>query len=237
VSYFENGPRFKRRRADQLLVSPTMSWQPPSPSCATTARGLGNRCGCHIGSWSQSRLDVTMQRVDKWRLGPGPEGASPEEPGICSQQHNDRQPGWVRSRHVPRQPATPREAKTQDRRSPSRTTDPGTSIEMNKTLARKGTRRSPMQAYETSPVSGASVVGMTSGVCQGQRSLPAGIPGVSTASSRKDRLWLKGRLRQQPTGYSTEESHSRATKIRFLQRLDRQKWPGPDKIDRGKGQE
>jgi hypothetical protein len=44
---------------------------------------------------------------------------------------------------------------------------------MSKTLARKGTRRSPMQAHETSPVLGASVMGMTSGVCQGQRCLPA----------------------------------------------------------------
>jgi hypothetical protein len=206
VNYFKNGPRFKRRRTDQLLASPTLSWQSLSPSCATTARGLGNRCGCHIGSWSQSRLDVTMRRMDKWRLGPGPEGASPEEPGICSQRRNDRQPGWMQCRHVPRWPTTLREAKPQDRWSPSRTTNPRTSMEMNKTLARKGTRRSPMQAHETSPVSGASVVGMTSGVCQGQCSLSAGVPGVSMASSRKDRLQLKGWLRQQPAGDSTEES-------------------------------
>jgi hypothetical protein len=92
-----------------------------------------------------------------------------------------------------------------------------------------------MHVHETSPVLGASVVGMNSGVCQGQRGLPTGVLGVSTASSREDRLWLKGRLRQQPAGDSTEESQSRTMKIRFLQRLDRQKWPGPDKIDRGKG--
>jgi hypothetical protein len=188
VSYFKNGPRFKRRRADQLLASPTMSCQLLSPSCATTARGLDNRCGCPIGSWSQSRLDVTMRRVDKWHLGLGPEGESPKEPGICSQRHNNRQPGCMQSRHVPRCPAMLREAKPQDRRSPSRTTNHGTSIETNKTSARKGTHRSPMQAHETSPVSGAGVVGMTSGVCQGQRSLPAGVPGISTASSRKHRL-------------------------------------------------
>jgi hypothetical protein len=35
---------------------------------------------------------------------------------------------------------------------------------------------------------------MTSGVRQGQRCLPADVLGVSTASSRKDRLQLKGRL-------------------------------------------
>jgi hypothetical protein len=94
-----------------------------------------------------------------------------------------------------------------------------------------------MLAHETSPVSGASVVGMTSGVCQGQRYMPAGVPGVSTASSKKDRLRLKGRLRQQPVGDSTEESQSRAMKIRFLQRLCRRKQPGPDKIAKGKGRE
>jgi hypothetical protein len=81
------------------------------------------------------------------------------------------------------------------------------------------------------------VVGMTSGVCQGQRCLPAGVLGVSTMPSKEDRLWLKGRLRQQPAGDSTEESQSRAMKIRSLQRLYRRKWPCPDKINRGKGRE
>jgi hypothetical protein len=81
------------------------------------------------------------------------------------------------------------------------------------------------------------VVGMISGVCQGRRCLPTGVPGVSTASSREDRLQLKGWLHQQPAGDSNEESQSRTMKIRFLQRLDRRKWPGPDKIDRGKGRE
>jgi hypothetical protein len=69
-----------------------------------------------------------------------------------------------------------------------------------------------MLTHETSPVSGASVVGMTSGVCQGQRNLPAGIPGISTALRQEDRLRPKGRLRQQPAGDSAEESRSRAKK-------------------------
>jgi hypothetical protein len=56
-------------------------------------------------------------------------------------------------------------------------------------------------------------------------------------SSSENRLQLKGRLRQQPAGDSTEGSQSRAMKTRFLQRRDRRKWPGPDKIDRGKGRE
>jgi hypothetical protein len=59
--------------------------------------------------------------------------------------------------------------------------NPGTSTETNKTSARKRTRRSPMLTHETSPVSGASVVGMTNGACQGPSYLPAGVPGVSTA--------------------------------------------------------
>jgi hypothetical protein len=80
-------------------------------------------------------------------------------------------------------------------------------------------------------------MGMTAGVCQGQRGLPAGVLGVSTMSSKEDRLQLKGRLCQQPAGDSTEESPSQTMKTKFLQRLDRRKWPGPDKIDRGKGRE
>jgi hypothetical protein len=66
------------------------------------------------------------------------------------------------------------------------------------------------------------VIGMTYGACQGPSYLLAGVPGVSTALA-------------QPAGDSTEESRSRAMKTKAHQRLDRQKWPGPDKIDRGKG--
>jgi hypothetical protein len=92
-----------------------------------------------------------------------------------------------------------------------------------------------MQAHETSPVSGASVMEMTSGVCQGQRYLPAGVLGISTALGKEDRLRPKGRLRQQPAGDSTEESWSRAKMTRPFQWLPRRKWPGPDKTDRGEG--
>jgi hypothetical protein len=53
------------------------------------------------------------------------------------------------------------------------------------------------------------VVGMTSGVCQGQHYLPAGVPGISTALSQEDRLCPYGRLCQQPADDSTEESQSR----------------------------
>jgi hypothetical protein len=81
------------------------------------------------------------------------------------------------------------------------------------------------------------VVGMTYGACQGPSYLPASVPGVSTALEREDRLHPKDRLRQQPAGDSTEESRSRAMNTKALQRLSHRKWPGPDKIDRGKGRE
>jgi hypothetical protein len=63
-----------------------------------------------------------------------------------------------------------------------------------------------MLAHETSPVSAASVVGMTYRVYHGPSNTPAGVPGVPTASAREDRLRLKGRLRQEPAGDSTEEN-------------------------------
>jgi hypothetical protein len=94
-----------------------------------------------------------------------------------------------------------------------------------------------MLTHETSPVSGASVGGMTYGACHGPSNMPVGIPGVSTALGREDRFHLKGRLCQQPAGDSTEESQSRAMKTKALQRLFRQKWAGPNKNDRGKGRE
>jgi hypothetical protein len=57
------------------------------------------------------------------------------------------------------------------------------------------------------------------------------------ALGREDRLCPKGQLRQQLAGDSTEESQSRAMKTGILQRLFHRKWPGPDKVDRGKGWE
>jgi hypothetical protein len=77
------------------------------------------------------------------------------------------------------------------------------------TSARNRTRQSPMLTHETSPVSGASVVGMTSRVGQGQSRLPADVPGISKALSQEDRLRPKDRLHQQPASDSSEESHSR----------------------------
>jgi hypothetical protein len=72
-----------------------------------------------------------------------------------------------------------------------------------------------MPAHETSPVSGASVVGMTYGAYHGPSNMSAGVPGVPTASAREDQLRSKGRLRQQPAGDSTEENWSRAMKTKL----------------------
>jgi hypothetical protein len=94
-----------------------------------------------------------------------------------------------------------------------------------------------MLTHETLPVSGASVVGMTNGACHGPSNLPAGVPGISTALGREDRLHPKGRLRKQPAGDSTEESQSQAMKTKASQWLFRRKWAGLDKNDRGKGWE
>jgi hypothetical protein len=103
-------------------------------------------------------------------------------------------------------------------------------------LARKGTCRSPMLIHETLLVSGASVVGMTSREGQGQRCLPADVPGISTVLSQEDRLCPEGRPHQQPAGNSTEESQSRR------RRQDppavatpKVAWPRQDQQSRGTG--
>jgi hypothetical protein len=75
---------------------------------------------------------------------------------------------------------------------------------------------------------------MTLGVYQGQRCLPAGIPGISTALSQEDRLWPKGRLRQQPAGNSTEESWSRVKTTRPFQRPFRRSGLAPTRSTKAK---
>jgi hypothetical protein len=104
---------------------------------------------------------------------------------------------------------------------PDQTENPGTSTKTSKTSARRRTRRSPMLTHETSPVSGASVVGMTYRAYQGPSNMPAGVPGVSTTSAREDRLRPKGQLCQLSADDSTEESQSRAMKTKALQWLFR----------------
>jgi hypothetical protein len=57
-----------------------------------------------------------------------------------------------------------------------------------------------MLTHETLPVSGASVMGMTSRVGRGQCCLPTNVPGISTVLGQEDRLRPKGRMCQQPAG-------------------------------------
>jgi hypothetical protein len=150
-------------------------------------------------------------------------GTSSKEQRAGSRPLGGHQSDRSWSRHIPRRPAELHEAWPRDRQPPGWTKNPGTSTETNKTSTRKRTHQSPMQTHETSPVSGASVVGMTSGACQGPCYLLAGIPGISTALGREDRLRPKGQLRQHPAGDSTEESQSQAMKTRKLQWLFRRK--------------
>jgi hypothetical protein len=81
-------------------------------------------------------------------------GTSPQ--GVTRRLANHRKPaGW----------AGPRTGTSRDDQKTNKPPDPmespGTLARTRKTSARRGTYRSPMLAHETSPVSGASVVGMT----------------------------------------------------------------------------
>jgi hypothetical protein len=237
VFCLRSGSRFKSEGAGQLHISPTMSWR------LTPFVMSHNHVKIGQPPWLPQRI-----------MGPGPIGrdvaargqvvlrSSPQ--GSKSQgARQRREAAWRSPARSVLEPAHPETAGNtpQDLTSRPMTSKPNKEswdFDRNElTSARIRTRRSPMQTHETSPVSGASVVGMTYGACQGPSNMPAGVPGVSTALGREDQLRPKGRLRQQPAGDSTEESRSRAMKTKALQRLFRRKWAGPDKVDRGKGRE
>jgi hypothetical protein len=103
------------------------------------------------------------------------------------------------------------------------------------TSARNRTRRSPMLTHETSPVSGASVVGMTIWIGQGQSHLPTNVPGITATLGQRGRLQLKGLLSQQPAGWRLHPQRPEPAKTtKLLQQTLYQKRRGPDKIDRGR---
>jgi hypothetical protein len=56
---------------------------------------------------------------------------------------------------------------------------------------------------------------MTYGAYHMPSNMPAGIPGVPTASAQEDRLCPKDRLRQQPADDSIKENWSRAMKTKL----------------------
>jgi hypothetical protein len=95
------------------------------------------------------------------------------------------------------------------------------------TSARNRTRRSPMLTHETSSVLGASVVGMTSRVGQGQSRLPADVPGISTTLGEEDRLRPEDRLATPPrrarAGEDDETPPTAALPKAALPRQDQQK--------------
>jgi hypothetical protein len=91
------------------------------------------------------------------------------------------QPGQAWDRCNSRWPEEFRVAWPRSRQPPDQARNPGTSMEIVKTSARRRTRRSPMLTHETSLVSRASVMGMTYRACHAPSYLSAGILGVSMA--------------------------------------------------------
>jgi hypothetical protein len=115
-------------------------------------------------------------------MGSRPEAAQvPRGERTGSRLSSGRQLGWTWSRPASRRLEEFRATWPGDQQPPDQTRSPGTSTETNKTSARKRTRRSPMLTHETSPVLGASVVGITNGACHGPSYLLAGIPRIFTA--------------------------------------------------------
>jgi hypothetical protein len=181
VLCLRNGSRFKNEGAGQLRISPMMSWlltplvkshdrikigQPPwlpqrimgpgPVGCDVAARGQVVLRSSSRGSKS---LGAGRRRVAAWRS-PAGSVLKPVRPETAGNVLRD----------LTSRPAT------------SRPSEESWGFDGNKlTSARTRTHRSPMLTHETSPVSGASVMGMTNGACQGPSYLSAGVPGVSTA--------------------------------------------------------
>jgi hypothetical protein len=190
VTRSTNGPLFKRERA---CTSGSVAHLTHNVLATASSREVGNRRGCHKRSGYQNRWDATLRRADKWRLCPNPR--ENKSRGAGHQLAAMRQPpaGSVL------EPACPETAGDTPRDSTSRPTtsepDEGSWDFDGRELtsARNRTRRSPMLTHETSPVSGASVVGMTICVGQGQNYLSADVPGITTALGQRGRLRPKGR--------------------------------------------
>jgi hypothetical protein len=181
-----------------------MCWQLSPPSCAMSTQRVGDHHGCHKISGDRSRWDATLRRTDKWRLGSRPERTSSKDPNASWRPEaatsrfgpgtGTSRDGWRHSLGLGLKAMT----SEPDERSWDFDESVSTSV-------RNRTRRSPMLTHETSPVSGASVMGMTTRVGQGQSHLPADVPGISMALGQRGQLHLNGWLCQQPAGDFTEE--------------------------------
>jgi hypothetical protein len=181
VLCLRNGPQFKREGAGQLRISPTMSWQltPLVTSHDRIKIGQPPRLPQRIMGPGPIGRDIATRRQVVLRS--SPRGSKSQGAG------HRRAAAWWSPAGSVLEPVRPETAGDipQDltsRPTTSRPNEESWDFDGNKlTSARIRTRRSPMQTHETSPVSRASVVGMTYGACQGPSNLPAGIPGVSTA--------------------------------------------------------
>jgi hypothetical protein len=116
------------------------------------------------------RVKVTGRDIGHWRTASA--AAGKQDPRRCKFQGDGtpargRQLGCARSQNASRRPEESRMTWPRNQRPPDPMKNPGTLTEMSKTSVRRRTRRSPMLTHETSPVLGASVVGMTNGACHG----------------------------------------------------------------------
>jgi hypothetical protein len=181
VLCLRSGSRFKSEGAGQLRISPTMSWQ------LTPLVKSHDRIKIGQPPWLPQRImgsgpigrDIAAR--GQVVLRPSPRGSKSlgaghwraavwwSPAGSVLEPVHPEMAGDV-SRDLTSRPAT------------SRPNEESWDFDGNElTSARTRTHRSPMLTHETSPVSGASVVGITYGACQGLSYLPAGIPRVSTA--------------------------------------------------------
>jgi hypothetical protein len=183
VLCLRSGSQFKSEGAGQLRISPMMSWQ------LTPLVKSHDRIKIEQPPWLPQRImgpglgpigrDVAARgQVVLW---PSPRGSKSLGAG-----HRRAAAWWSPAGSVlePVRPETagdvPRDLTS--RPATSRPNEESWDFDGNElTSARTRTHRSPMLTHETSPVSGASVVGITYGACQGPSYLPAGVPGVSTA--------------------------------------------------------
>jgi hypothetical protein len=148
--YFRNGPWFKSEGTGQLLISATTHDPRSRKDRATAVVAAKDRGPGPIGHDAITGGQVVPRSSPRGNKFPG----SGVPAYICQPDHH-------RSRFIPRRPGKLRKAQPRRLDQPSRTGGPGTSMKTSKTSAKRRTHRSPMPAHETSPVSGASVVGMT----------------------------------------------------------------------------
>jgi hypothetical protein len=176
-----------------------MVWQPLPPSCATWRferatnvvatkdRGPGTDGTLHCstptsGAWAQiSRVQVPKSQV--------PTGGCETASSRSGLEADTSRDGWRRS--VILSPTVLRPD-----------TGPWNFDECECTSARKEPAEAPCNSHENSPVSGASVMEMTTWVGQRHDGLPASAPGISLTTGQRGWLSVKGRLHEQPTRFS-----------------------------------